>query len=53
MNRKFMPKADTSTWTPLPEVADKIYEWTLEKNAVNGSLIHLKTVENRTEFISV
>ena len=27
MNRKWMPKADTSTWTPLEWVADLMLKW--------------------------
>lgn len=44
MNRKWMPKADTSTWTPLEFVADLMMSWTRkEERPVSGSLVKLVT----------
>mmetsp|Transcript_31869 Transcript_31869/g.83506 ORF Transcript_31869/g.83506 Transcript_31869/m.83506 type:complete len:243 (+) Transcript_31869:31-759(+) len=45
-NRKFMPAADTSTWTPLDVVAGLFYTWATqpkEENPKSGSLMALKT----------
>ena len=44
MNRKFMPDADHSTWTPLSFVAELMYKWSAkpeERPAKNGSLVVL------------
>jgi len=44
MNRKWMPKADTSTWTPLDYVAELMMKWTKNENRPeNGSLVSLIT----------
>jgi len=44
MNRKWMPKADTSTWTPLDFVAELMMKWTRnEDRPENGSLVSLIT----------
>jgi len=44
MNRKWMPKADTSTWTPLEFVADLMVRWTRsEDRPPSGSLASLVT----------
>nr|XP_018915413.1 PREDICTED: dihydropteridine reductase [Bemisia tabaci] len=51
MNRKWMPKADTSTWTPLEFVADLFLQWTQGQNRpANGSLVGLKTENNVTKL---
>lgn len=45
MNRKFMPAADTSTWTPLGKVSEYMVNWTENKERpVSGSLVQLVTV---------
>uniref|UniRef100_U5ESB9 Dihydropteridine reductase n=1 Tax=Corethrella appendiculata TaxID=1370023 RepID=U5ESB9_9DIPT len=52
MNRKWMPNADTSTWTPLEFVAEQFMNWTLGKNRpTNGSLVKLITKDSKTELI--
>lgn len=44
MNRKWMPKADTSTWTPLEYVAELMLKWTQgEERPESGSLVSLLT----------
>ncbi|XP_003738718.1 dihydropteridine reductase [Galendromus occidentalis] len=50
MNRKWMPKADTTTWTPLEYVADVFLRWTddVSKRPVNGSLVQLVTEKGIT-----
>ncbi|XP_043247862.1 dihydropteridine reductase [Colletes gigas] len=52
MNRKWMPKADTSTWTQLEFVADLFWKWSQGKDRpVTGSLVQLITKDNKTELI--
>lgn len=53
MNRKFMPSADTSTWTPLTYVAELFSDWALEsgKRPKSGSLVQLVTKDNKTDQI--
>ncbi|XP_058809170.1 dihydropteridine reductase [Phymastichus coffea] len=54
MNRKWMPKADTSTWTPLEFVAEIFWKWSQnQERPANGSLLQLITKYNKTEIISV
>ncbi|XP_026823069.1 dihydropteridine reductase [Rhopalosiphum maidis] len=49
INRKWMPKADTSTWTPLEFVAELFSKWIKnEERPPNGSLVQLNTKENKT-----
>lgn len=49
MNRKWMPKADTSTWTPLVYVADLMVKWTSgEERPDSGSLVSLVTQDGIT-----
>ncbi|GIY76220.1 hypothetical protein CDAR_401961 [Caerostris darwini] len=51
MNRKFMPKGDFSSWTPLTYVADLLYNWTIGKDRPkNGSLVQLITSNDVTEL---
>jgi len=52
-NRKFMPKADFTTWTPLDWVAGKFHEWTEDatKRPANGSTLKLVTKNNETELV--
>ncbi|XP_026678771.1 dihydropteridine reductase [Diaphorina citri] len=51
MNRKWMPDADTSTWTPLQYVAELFWKWTngIERPP-NGSLVELETKNNQTKL---
>ncbi|KAL1461009.1 hypothetical protein WDU94_012942 [Cyamophila willieti] len=51
MNRKWMPDADTSTWTPLQYVAELFWKWTNgQERPPNGSLIELETKNNETKL---
>ncbi|CAK1553026.1 unnamed protein product [Leptosia nina] len=52
MNRKWMPKADFSTWTPLTFVAELFDKWLKGENRpASGSLVALVTKNNVTEAI--
>ncbi|KAG7301654.1 hypothetical protein JYU34_014628 [Plutella xylostella] len=52
MNRKWMPKADFSTWTPLPYVAQMFDKWIKgEDRPKSGSLVALVTKNNVTDLI--
>ncbi|CAK9290132.1 unnamed protein product [Gordionus sp. m RMFG-2023] len=55
MNRKWMPDSDFSSWTPLNEVAEKIFQWCTkeESRPKNGSLIQIVTKDNITKFTPV
>lgn len=52
-NRKFMPKADFSTWTPLDWVAQNFHQWTesAEGRPKTGSTLKLVTKNNETEML--
>ena len=53
MNRKWMPKADTSTWTSLDFVADLLFEWATksEGRPDSGSLVQLVTKGGETSLV--
>lgn len=52
MNRKWMPKADTSTWTPLGYVADLMLKWTQgSERPESGSLVSLITKDGETSTL--
>ncbi|KAK9508471.1 hypothetical protein O3M35_006024 [Rhynocoris fuscipes] len=52
MNRKWMPKADTSTWTPLEFIAELFFQWAKgEERPKNGSLVSLITKDNKTSLV--
>jgi len=54
MNRKWMPKADTSTWTPLEWVADLMLKWSSsnqDRPNPNGSLVRLVTEKSETKLV--
>ncbi|KAL3290290.1 hypothetical protein HHI36_023635 [Cryptolaemus montrouzieri] len=54
MNRKWMPKADFTSWTPLEYVAGLFGEWIENKNRpASGSLLQLSTKNSVTEIVSV
>ncbi|XP_018329354.1 dihydropteridine reductase [Agrilus planipennis] len=54
MNRKWMPEADFSTWTPLEELAEKLFQWSSGENRPSsGSLVQVLTENSTTEFIPV
>jgi len=49
MNRKFMPDADQTTWTPMEFVADMFNKWVKgEERPSSGSLLKLLTKEGNT-----
>uniref|UniRef100_A0A7E4VNI5 Dihydropteridine reductase n=1 Tax=Panagrellus redivivus TaxID=6233 RepID=A0A7E4VNI5_PANRE len=50
MNRKWMAKADFSSWTPLTFVADLLHSWTTDaaKRPNSGSLVKLVTTGGET-----
>lgn len=52
MNRKWMPKADFTTWTPLTFVSEMLLNWTNdEKRPANGSLLQLVTKDSITSLV--
>ncbi|KOB78605.1 Dihydropteridine reductase [Operophtera brumata] len=52
MNRKWMPKADFSSWTPLTYVAQLFDKWIKgEERPASGSLVALVTKDNVNEVI--
>ncbi|KAG5896463.1 hypothetical protein JTB14_002604 [Gonioctena quinquepunctata] len=52
MNRKWMPKADFSTWTPLDFIAQLFLDWASGKNQpANGGLLQLVTLNNQTDVV--
>ncbi|KAJ3115422.1 hypothetical protein HDU96_000658 [Phlyctochytrium bullatum] len=54
MNRKFMPDADFSTWTPLETLSNKFVAWASGKEpVVSGALYRVVTKEFKTEFVQV
>ena len=52
MNRKFMPKADFSTWTSLDFVANLFYQWSTDSTnrPKTGSLVQLITENSETNL---
>lgn len=51
MNRKWMPKADFGTWTPLTYIAELFMKWTKgEVRPKNGSLVSVVTKDSVTEL---
>lgn len=52
MNRKWMPNADFSTWTPLEYVADLFVKWAKgDDRPTSGSLVQLVTKDSKTSLI--
>lgn len=52
MNRKWMAKADTTSWTPMEFVSELLWKWAQkQERPVNGSLLQLVTKNNKTEII--
>uniref|UniRef100_A0A0K2TFJ9 Dihydropteridine reductaselike [Strongylocentrotus purpuratus] n=1 Tax=Lepeophtheirus salmonis TaxID=72036 RepID=A0A0K2TFJ9_LEPSM len=52
MNRKFMPKADFSTWTSLEYVSDTLFKWSLnQERPSSGSLVQMITKDGNTELV--
>ncbi|KAM9375344.1 quinoid dihydropteridine reductase a [Pholidichthys leucotaenia] len=53
MNRKFMPKADFGTWTPLEYIAEMFFNWaTGVDRPDSGSLIQLLTSGGETQAVA-
>ncbi|KAL1922537.1 uncharacterized protein VTP21DRAFT_10076 [Calcarisporiella thermophila] len=51
MNRKFMPDADFSTWTPLDVLAEQIFNWASGKLVPqSGKLVQVVTKNSQTSF---
>jgi dihydropteridine reductase len=52
MNRKWMPKADFSTWTPLAFIAELMDKWieNREQRPPSGSLVKLVTSNSTTDI---
>lgn len=51
MNRKSMPEADFSSWTPLEFLVETFHDWiTGNKRPNSGSLIQVVTTEGKTEL---
>ncbi|XP_035737161.1 dihydropteridine reductase-like [Vespa mandarinia] len=54
LNRTWMPKADTSTWTPLEFISDLFWKWSQNQDRPsNGSLVQLITKDYETTLITV
>ncbi|XP_039607472.1 dihydropteridine reductase-like [Polypterus senegalus] len=54
MNRKSMPDADFSSWTPLDFVAETFYNWSINVDRPkSGSLILLETAGGKTQMTPV
>ncbi|KAJ0002769.1 hypothetical protein NQD34_007918 [Periophthalmus magnuspinnatus] len=52
MNRKFMPKADFSSWTPLEYIAELFFNWaTGTDRPASGSLMELVTSAGETQAV--
>ncbi|XP_053112175.1 dihydropteridine reductase [Hemicordylus capensis] len=53
MNRKSMPDADFSSWTPLEFIAETFYDWIAGKNRPNsGSQLQVITTGGKTELVA-
>lgn len=55
MNRKGMPNADFSQWTPLPFVADTLCGWAEEAGSrpASPALLQLVTTDGQTSLTPV
>lgn len=55
MNRKWMAGADTSSWTPLPFLAETFLKWSedSDQRPPNGSLVQVVTTGGVTELTRV
>ena len=52
MNRKFMPDADHSKWTPLQFISDLLLKWSEgTERPTNGSWVQLVTTEGETQLV--
>ncbi|XP_039975849.1 quinoid dihydropteridine reductase a [Xiphias gladius] len=53
MNRKFMPDADFSSWTPLEYIAEMFFDWATGLNRpASGSLMQLLTSGGETKAVA-
>ncbi|XP_034454251.1 quinoid dihydropteridine reductase a isoform X1 [Hippoglossus hippoglossus] len=53
MNRKFMPDADFSSWTPLEYIAEMFFNWATDvKRPASGSLMQLLTSGGETQAVA-
>ncbi|XP_060935221.1 quinoid dihydropteridine reductase a [Limanda limanda] len=53
MNRKFMPDADFSSWTPLEFIAEMFFNWATDvKRPASGSLMQLLTSAGETQAVA-
>ncbi|XP_068181456.1 quinoid dihydropteridine reductase a [Antennarius striatus] len=53
MNRKFMPKADFSSWTPLEYISEIFFNWaTGVDRPASGSLMQLLTAGGETQAVA-
>ncbi|KAM6923599.1 quinoid dihydropteridine reductase a [Xenentodon cancila] len=53
MNRKFMPDADVTSWTPLEYIAEMFFNWaTGENRPASGSLMQLLTSGGETQAVA-
>ncbi|KAJ3313727.1 hypothetical protein HDV04_001531 [Boothiomyces sp. JEL0838] len=53
-NRKYMGGGDTSTWTPMPEIANQLVHWAEGTKAVgSGKLYKIVTEKNVTSYVPV
>ncbi|PWA00171.1 hypothetical protein BB558_003788 [Smittium angustum] len=51
-NRAAMPDADHSSWTPLSELSEAIFEWANNhKDVKNGQLVEVVTTKGKTRFL--
>lgn len=51
MNRKYMPDADVSTWTPLPEISQRLVNWANESEPIqSGKLYKIVTENSQTSW---
>ncbi|CAH8527015.1 unnamed protein product [Heterobilharzia americana] len=55
MNRKWMPKADHSTWTPIDKVIQLFSDWLeeVDNRPQSGSILQLITKDNETECVPI
>ncbi|KAH3785990.1 dihydropteridine reductase-like [Dreissena polymorpha] len=52
MNRKWMPNADHSTWTPLEFVSETFHKWINNEGLPDsGSLVQFITKDSKTELV--
>lgn len=50
MNRRDMPDADTSSWTPLDDIANWVADVAEGTEKMNAPLVKIVTSNNKTRF---